>query len=197
MHFLQALSGSLSSNINAGLSEEGIDYEEDDYEYEDDDEYDDEEEDEEVYDDIHELLRSLKDSESDGKTPTSTISPPGKKSEGQTRSGGGKKGENKAKDINLSTIYTPWTKWSKCHRRRCKKVRKRYCTVPYICGTNVLKEERPCWRGNRCKKHNFHIVKRRRLSQKTRGMLKFNKAFYTKWSKWSKCSQMCKTTRTR
>ena len=39
---------------------------------------------------------------------------------------------------------------------------------------------------------NFTIVKRRKLSRKTRGMLKFNKAFYTRWSKWGPCSNTCK-----
>ena len=61
-------------------------------------------------------------------------------------------------------------------------------------------EERPCSRG-RCirkkKKNNFHIIKKKKLSQRTRGFLKFNRAFYTRWTKWSQCSDTCKTLRSR
>ena len=108
---------------------------------------------------------------------------------------------------------------------------RRYCTVPPICGKNVLKEERQCGRnsqggrrrrrkrrkrgrnndqGNKCfiqsgwrgkgkgrSKKGFHIVKRKQLSKRTRGMLKYNRAFYTRWSKWSACSEDCKATRTK
>jgi hypothetical protein len=42
------------------------------------------------------------------------------------------------KSININSIYTPWSNWSRC-KRKCKQVRKRYCTVPTICGSNVLK----------------------------------------------------------
>ena len=33
--------------------------------------------------------------------------------------------------------------------------------------------------------------------KRTRGELKFNRAFYTKWSKWTQCTPMCKTVRSR
>ena len=110
-------------------------------------------------------------------------------------------------DFNINAIYTKWSKWSRC-RKKCKQVRKRYCTVPAICGQNVLREERPC-RGKRAqqrgprkcrkrrKKDNFHIVDRRKLSQTTRGMLRYKREFYRKWSKWLPCSKTCKTLRTR
>ena len=92
-------------------------------------------------------------------------------------------------------------------------MRKRYCTVPAICGENVLREERPC-RGRRAqqrgprkcrsggknkkrKRDSFHIVDRRKLSQTTRGMLRYKREFYRKWSKWLPCSKTCKTLRTR
>ena len=35
------------------------------------------------------------------------------------------------------------------------------------------------------------------MSKRTRGELKFNRAFYTKWSKWTQCTPMCKTVRSR
>ncbi len=41
-------------------------------------------------------------------------------------------------EINVNNIYTPWTRWSRC-KKKCKQVRKRYCTLPAMCGTNVLK----------------------------------------------------------
>ncbi len=118
----------------------------------------------------------------------------------------------------------------------------RYCTVPQICGSNVLKEERNCsgrkrrrrkgrkgrrkgrknQGGNKCRrrrrkvvpsvsvngggitsvtvggeKKTFHIVQRLKMSQRTRGMLRVNQGFYTKWSKWSPCSEDCRATRSR
>jgi hypothetical protein len=122
--------------------------------------------------------------------------------------GGGKAGiggGDNPLDFNVNAIYTKWSKWSRC-RKKCKQVRKRYCTVPAICGSNVLREERPCRGkrnnrggvGKRCsRKQNFHIVKRRKLSRATKGMLRYNRAYYSRWSKWSPCSKTCKTTRTR
>ena len=44
---------------------------------------------------------------------------------------------------------------------------------------------------------SFHIVDRRKLSQTTRGMLRYKREFYRKWSKWLPCSKTCKTLRTR
>ena len=40
--------------------------------------------------------------------------------------------------IDVDAIYTKWSPWSPC-RKRCRQVRKRFCTVPAICGKNVLK----------------------------------------------------------
>ena len=44
------------------------------------------------------------------------------------------------KTIEIDAIYTPWTNWSRC-KRKCKgkQMRKRYCKIPAICGSNVLK----------------------------------------------------------
>ena len=41
-------------------------------------------------------------------------------------------------EINVNNIYTPWTRWSRC-KKKCKQVRKRFCTLSAICGSNVLK----------------------------------------------------------
>ena len=41
-------------------------------------------------------------------------------------------------EIDVNNIYTPWTRWSRC-KKKCKQVRKRYCTFSAICGSNVLK----------------------------------------------------------
>ena len=41
-------------------------------------------------------------------------------------------------EIDVDAIYTHWAPWSPC-RRRCRQIRKRFCTVPAICGKNVLK----------------------------------------------------------
>ena len=42
------------------------------------------------------------------------------------------------KNIEIDDIYTPWTRWSGC-RKKCKQRRKRFCTMPTICGSNVLR----------------------------------------------------------
>jgi rRNA maturation endonuclease Nob1 len=41
-------------------------------------------------------------------------------------------------EIDVNNIYTPWTRWSRC-KKKCKQVRKRFCTLSAICGSNVLK----------------------------------------------------------
>ncbi len=117
-------------------------------------------------------------------------------------------GSSNPMDINVSSIYTSWSKWSRC-RRSCKQVRRRECAVAAICGAQVLTEERACAaadarrcsrrrrRGKSRTRHGMHIVKKKKLSRRTRGMLKFNRGFYSRWSKWSQCSKTCKTTRTR
>ena len=59
------------------------------------------------------------------------------------------------------------------------------------------------FRNNRCASSNkswksrVHIVKKKGLSRPTLGMLRYNKAFYSKWSKWSGCEDNCRTTRSR
>ena len=99
--------------------------------------------------------------------------------------------------IGVDEIYTPWSRWSKC-RRKCKQIRKRMCAMPEICGKNILKEERPCKRCSRRKKSNFRIVKRIKLSRRAKGLLRLNRAFYSKWTRWSKCSsRTCTTSRER
>jgi len=124
--------------------------------------------------------------------------------------------------VDIGRIYTAWGKWSKCRRKTCQQTRKRFCAVPQICGDNVLKEKRKCdserrrcrrrgrrpqkgeegqkgrrRRRRRRRRGGVHIVKRKKLSRRTRGMLKFNKGFYSSWSRWSTCSSDCKATRTR
>ena len=119
-------------------------------------------------------------------------------------------------------IYSKWSKWSRC-RRKCRQVRRRRCIDSTICGRTILKETRPCNRrrscksqqrgGNRKNKGNKrkgngikvrsqtgdiqHIVRKKKLSKKSKGQLRKNKAFYSNWSKWTKCSDQCTTARSK
>ena len=121
-------------------------------------------------------------------------------------------------------IYSKWSKWSRC-RRKCRQVRRRRCVNPTRCGRTILKETRPCNRRRSCKnqqrggnpknkqkrnkrkgKGSFirsetgewqHIVRKKKLSKKSKGQLRKNKAFYSNWSKWTKCSDKCTTARSK
>ena len=119
-------------------------------------------------------------------------------------------------------IYSRWSKWSRC-RKKCRQVRRRRCINPTRCGRTILKETRPCNRRRSCKsqqrganrknrqkgnkrkgKRNFlrsetgewqHIVRKKKLSKKSKLRMRKNKAFYSNWSKWAKCSDKCTTAR--
>lgn len=121
-------------------------------------------------------------------------------------------------------VYSRWSKWSRC-RRRCRQVRRRRCINPDRCGKTILKETRPCNRRRSCKNKsrnnpgNYkpkgkkskrkgtrvrsqtgelqHIVRKKKLSKKSKGKLRKNSAFYSKWSKWTRCSDSCTTARTK
>ena len=110
-------------------------------------------------------------------------------------------------------IYSKSTKWSKC-RRKCRQVRRRRCIDPERCGNTKLKETRPCSRRRSCKNQSRrahrknkpvqsqtgewqHIVRKKKLSKKSKGKLRKNNAFYSKWSKWTRCSDKCTTARTK
>ena len=96
-------------------------------------------------------------------------------------------------EMDVSEIYTSWSRWSRCSRR-CKQKRERQCAVPSICGSAVVKMERGC-HSDRCRGRDFHIVRKKKLGRKTKNQMKRNRAFYTKWSRWTQCTDYCLTTR--
>ena len=115
-------------------------------------------------------------------------------------------------------LYSKWTKWSRC-RKKCRQVRRRRCINYERCGKTILKETRPCNKGRSCRNRNNrqrgnkrkgrgnkvrsengewqHIVRKKKLPKKSRGELKKNNAFYTKWTRWTKCSDRCTAARTK
>ena len=94
--------------------------------------------------------------------------------------------------IDINDMYAPWGKWSKCRKR--KQNRTRICIMPEGCGSNILKDEKPCRRTKR----KFKIVKRRKLSRRERNEISKKRRFYSQWSKWSKCNlNTCTTARRR
>ena len=68
---------------------------------------------------------------------------------------------------------------------------------PEFCGNNVIKERRPCTKKRNCKRKNFRIVKKKKMSKRARTLLNLNKSFYKAWTPWTACSRQCKTTRKR
>merc|ERR1712106_278230 len=99
----------------------------------------------------------------------------------------------KEEEMDISEIYTSWSRWSRCSRR-CKQKRERECAVPSICGSAVVKMERGC-HSDRCRGRDFHIVRKKKLGRKRKNQMKRNRAFYTKWSRWAPCTDYCSTTR--
>ena len=87
-----------------------------------------------------------------------------------------------------------------CNRRRSCKNKSRV-----IHGKNKPKGKKPKRKRTNRRVTNVrsitgelqHIVRKKKLSKKSKGKLRKNNAFYSKWSKWSRCSDRCKTARTK
>lgn len=54
-----------------------------------------------------------------------------------------------------NSLYSSWSTWSRCNRK-CKQIRTRHCRNPSECGTNLLREERACFK-DKCRNRDQQV----------------------------------------
>lgn len=134
--------------------------------------------------------------------------------------------ENENSVYDVSSLFSPWSQWSKCKRSQSGswiQMRERICRQRGICNKTILKDEKPCLRKKkkRRKKNKrklkkkdrendviFHVVPMPPAmsikhmgthlpSGSNRSGTEKTQRIYSKWSRWTMCSKSCLTQRYR